>query len=106
MLNLRFWLSEQRLSVRELASSLDVPLPTVEDWVYRGTAPSQQNAALLDDFITATCTHHWVIAAANGPVSEGMCNRCGEERGFTNSAEVVYNPPRSGSTAAPKLKES
>ena len=82
MLNLRFWLREQGLSVRELSSGLDVPLPTVEDCVYRGAAPSQHNAELLNDFIIATCTHHWVIAAANGPVSEGVCQRCGEARAF------------------------
>ena len=78
MLNLRFWLRDQGLSVRELASNLDVPLPTVEDWAYRGAAPSEHNAELLHDFISATCAHHWVIEAANGPVSEGVCQRCGK----------------------------
>ena len=87
MLNLRVWLREQGLSVKELASNLDVPLPTVEHWVYRGTAPSQHNAERLNDFISATCTHHWVIEAASGPLSVGMCQRCGEEREFQNSAE-------------------
>ena len=56
MLNLRFWLGEQGMKVRELALELDVPLPTVEDWVYRGAAPSQHNAELLHDFISATCS--------------------------------------------------
>ncbi len=109
MLNLRFWLREQGLSVRELASNLDVPLPTVEDWVYRGAVPSQYNAEMLCEFVSATCTHYWVIEAANGPVSEGVCQRCGGERGFRNSAEATpWNPVRSGSTgnSATKLEKS
>lgn len=99
MLNLRFWLSEHGLTVRELASDLDVPLPTVEDWVYRGRAPSQPNAEMLNDFIIANCTHHWVIEPANGPLSEGVCQRCGNERGFRNSAEATpWYPARSRSS--------
>ena len=88
MLKLKVWLREQGLSVRELASDLDVPLPTVEDWVYRGTAPSQHNAEMLNDFISVTCMHHWVIDTPNGPLSEGVCQRCGEKREFKNSADV------------------
>ena len=100
MLNLRFWLSEQGLSVRELASGLDVPLPTVEDWVYRGAAPSPHYAELLIDFVSATCAHHGVIEAANGPLSEGICQRCGEEREFSNSADTATTwwPIRSTAT--------
>ena len=52
MQNLRFWLRDQGLSVRELASSLDVPLTTVEDWVYRGAAPSPINMTKLAEFIS------------------------------------------------------
>ena len=89
MLNLKFWLDQQGLSVRELASKLDVPLLTVEDWVDRGAVPSPRNTTLLAEFITAECKHHWVIEAANGPLSEGVCQRCGEERGFRNSADTM-----------------
>ena len=110
MLNLKFWLSEQGMKVRELALELDVPLATVEDWVYRGAVPSELNAELLHEFISATCKHHWLIAAANGPVSEGVCQRCGEEREFSNSAETAtpWSPMRSRSSgdSATKLKES
>jgi hypothetical protein len=31
------------------------------------------------------CTHHWLIAPADGPTSEGVCCRCGERRMFKNS---------------------
>ena len=108
MLNLSFWLSEHGLSVRALANSLDVPLATVEDWVYRGAIPSQPNAELLNNFISATCTHYWVIEAPNGPLSEGVCQRCGEARVFSNSAEpTVWRIPRAQDRdSATKLKES
>ena len=89
MLNLRFWLSEHGLSVRELAGNLGVPLTTVEDWVYRGAVPSPRNMTRLAEFIKEECTHHWVIDTPNGPLSEGVCQRCGEARGFRNSADTV-----------------
>ncbi len=33
------------------------------------------------------CAHHWVIEPANGPVSQGACQVCGEVRGFKNFIE-------------------
>ena len=63
MMNLKLWLREQDLSVRELAVQLEAPLRTVEDWVYRGAAPSPENLERLDQFIAESCTHHWIIAA-------------------------------------------
>jgi hypothetical protein len=32
------------------------------------------------------CHHHWIIEAANGPKSRGVCKYCGETRDFFNSA--------------------
>ncbi len=34
--------------------------------------------------IPPTCSHHWVIESAVGPVSSGICQTCGEVREFTN----------------------
>ena len=84
---LKFWLNEQGLSVRELAAQLDVPRKTVEDWVYRGAVPSLPNMELLKKVME--CTHHWVIESAHGPLSEGLCQRCGEKREFKNSGDVT-----------------
>ena len=86
-MDLKTWLREQGLSVKELASVLEVPRTTVEDWVYKGAVPSRGNAEMLDNFIANNCAHHWVIDRANGPMSEGVCQRCGESREFANSAE-------------------
>jgi hypothetical protein len=33
------------------------------------------------------CAHYWVIEPANGPVSQGACQVCGEVRGFKNFVE-------------------
>ena len=88
-MNLRLWLHEQGLSVRELAVQMDVAPKTVQDWVYERGRPSLGNAERLNDFISANCTHHWVIDRPNGPLSDGVCQRCGERREFTNSAEVA-----------------
>jgi len=30
------------------------------------------------------CVHYWVIEPPEGPVSKGVCKRCGAEREFTN----------------------
>ena len=31
------------------------------------------------------CVHHWEIAIANGPMSEGKCKLCGKVQDFQNS---------------------
>ena len=31
-----------------------------------------------------TCVHHWIIDPPDGPVSTGMCQKCGEKRQFQN----------------------
>ena len=36
------------------------------------------------------CAHYWIIEPANGPVSQGACQVCGEVRGFKNSIEGDY----------------
>ena len=35
--------------------------------------------------VTTTCRHYWVIEAASGPTSRGVCKICGEKRVFHNS---------------------
>ncbi len=30
-------------------------------------------------------SHHWIISAQNGPISEGVCKFCREKREFKNS---------------------
>ena len=97
MVDLKSWLREQGLTIRELALEIDVPLKTAQEWVYRGVAPSAWNAYRLNSFISATCAHHWVIESANGPLSEGVCQRCGERREFKNSgvaASVWVTDPK------------
>ena len=88
MTNLKSWLSDQGLSVREFALELDVPLKTAQDWVYRGVAPSVENRNRLVGYISSSCRHHWVIGTANGPTSNGVCQRCGHQREFQNSPGV------------------
>jgi len=89
MLDLKAWLREQGLSVGELAGLLGVPLPTVEDSVYKGAQPKPENLDSLNNFIAAACPHHWVIDRPNGPLSKGVCQRCGESREFSNSIDSV-----------------
>ena len=91
-MNLSLWLSAQGLSVRELARRLELPPTTVEDWVYKAAVPSRENAERLNDLIANYCAHHWVIDRPNGPLSEGLCQRCGERREFSNSIDSVPWP--------------
>ncbi len=102
-MNLRLLLHQQGLSVRQLALELEVPLKTVQDWVYRGVVPSPANQKKLDQVVA--CTHHWIIETPEGPVSEGRCRICGEEREFANSAGFMVtnwnsDPAISSSTSA------
>ena len=76
MVDLKNWLQDQELTVRELALELDVPIKTAQDWVYRGAVPSTKNQARLADYIVASA-HHWVISAPDGPTSQGICRRSG-----------------------------
>ncbi len=84
-MNLRLLLQQQGLSIRQLALELEVPLKTVQDWVYRGVVPSPANQEKLDEVVT--CTHHWIIETPDGPISKGQRQLCGEERDFNNSTE-------------------
>ncbi len=95
-MNVKLLLQQQGLSVRQLAAELEVPLKTVQDWVYRGVVPSPANQAKLDDAVV--CTHHWIIEKPEGPVSVGKCRMCGEEREFSNSVDTYggWNPPNKG----------
>jgi hypothetical protein len=34
------------------------------------------------------CRHYWVIQPATGPVSQGVCQHCGENREFKNYVEA------------------
>ena len=36
---------------------------------------------------TGGCCHHWVIQPAEGPISNGSCQVCGESREFKNYVE-------------------
>ena len=40
-----------------------------------------------DEPAVSTCRHHWVIQPADGPVSNGSCQVCGETRDFKNYVE-------------------
>ncbi|PKB78847.1 MAG: hypothetical protein BZY88_16330 [SAR202 cluster bacterium Io17-Chloro-G9] len=82
---LKSWVGEQGLTVRDFALELNVPLKTAQDWIYRGVAPSPQNRDKLTDYVFTHCAHHWVIAVPDGPVSEGVCQRCGNQKQFQNS---------------------
>ena len=86
-MDVKLWLRQQGLSVRELAAGLGLPVKTVQDWVYRGAMPSPANRVSLEDFVRLMCAHHWVIESPDGPVSRGVCKLCGQVRGFANSIE-------------------
>ena len=36
---------------------------------------------------SVVCRHHWLIQAADGPTSNGVCRICGEIREFKNYVE-------------------
>ena len=38
---------------------------------------------------SVVCRHHWLIQAAEGPVSGGVCRICGESREFKNYVEAA-----------------
>lgn len=49
----------------------------------------------------AHCRHHWVIQPASGPLSQGICQSCGEAREFKNYVEAAsWGDSRAASRAA------
>ncbi len=38
---------------------------------------------------SVVCRHHWLIQAADGPTSNGVCRICGELREFKNYLETA-----------------
>ncbi len=103
-MNLRLLLQQQGLSVRQLAFELEVPLKTVQDWVYRGVVPSPANQAKLDEVVA--CKHHWIIETAAGPVSIGRCRLCAEEREFNNSLGFMASSWTTRPQVYPKVPQS
>ncbi len=41
--------------------------------------------------MTTQCQHYWVIETADGPISNGVCQACGETREFQNSIPFLVN---------------
>ena len=93
MFELKTWMKEQGLTAKDLARMLELPASTVEKWVYDVAQPKSENLDMLNNFIAAACAHHWVIEKSNGPISEGECQRCGENREFSNSPEASWFHP-------------
>jgi len=50
--------------------------------------------------------HHWMIDEADGPMSEGRCIKCGNERAFANShPQMDYNGKQLGWQAKSNLSQ-
>lgn len=49
-------------------------------------APVNPETEVLLD--TPECRHHWVIQAASGPFSPGVCQTCGATKEFKNYVEA------------------
>ena len=53
------------------------------------------------------CRHHWVIQPADGPVSNGSCQICGENRKFKNYVEsATWGDSRIASKSSSATVES
>jgi hypothetical protein len=75
-----------------MAQRTIAPTPEVED-----------NAAEA----VSECRHHWVIQPADGPVSNGVCQICGEIREFKNYVEsATWGDSRIASKNASATVES
>ncbi len=61
----------------------------------------------------AGCRHYWVIQPATGPVSQGLCQTCGQAREFKNYVEAstwgddrgAGRPKRGAATPIPDEEE-
>jgi hypothetical protein len=46
---------------------------------------NRNNVKEKKTIVSTDCRHYWVIEAADGPISNGVCKICGEKRKFYNS---------------------
>ena len=46
---------------------------------------------MVQEVQVETCCHHWIIQAATGHFSLGVCLVCSEEREFQNSTDNVWD---------------
>ena len=53
------------------------------------TPEEEEAVAEINGVEANTCCHHWVIQPADGPVSDGACQVCGETREFKNYVEAA-----------------
>ncbi len=51
------------------------------------TITQEHEIEIQSALAAAVCRHHWVIQPADGPVSNGSCQVCGEIREFKNYVE-------------------
>jgi len=52
------------------------------------------------------CVHYWMIATADGPLSHGQCQHCGEEREFTNFvSEMEFSVGSASKSQQRRLKK-
>ena len=66
------------------------------------TSESENTEAAVE-----VCRHHWVIQPADGPVSNGSCQICGENREFKNYVEsATWGDSRIASKYASTTVES
>ena len=49
------------------------------------TIVAMDNLSIGEQESASDCTHYWVIESPRGPVSNGVCKLCNEEREFRNS---------------------
>ena len=43
--------------------------------------------------VLGSCVHYWLIDAPEGPLSQGVCHKCGEQREFANIIEPDTRKP-------------
>jgi hypothetical protein len=48
--------------------------------IEKGLVENVTALAMVEADTEPTCRHHWVIEAANGPVSRGECQICHESK--------------------------
>ena len=55
--------------------------------VQRTTTIHEPEEETIEAESVVGCCHHWVIQPADGPISNGSCQVCGETREFKNYVE-------------------
>ncbi len=79
------WLRKEKIILQFKTSGGLIRLKSMA--VPQGAGMVTEDRPIAENLEGSECCHHWVIEATEGPLNEGICQKCGEAKKLTNYIE-------------------